>query len=210
MALTRRRIPDREDSSGVDAGRDLVADLASGDPEVRRSAVLDLADRAARAGDTDSVAVLIEHVAAEADPAVRQATLTALAGLDTVEAASGLVRYLRGEDAARRGAALEAIAAMPSAAVQVVPILLRDPDPDVRILTAMLIAQLDRPESVGWLTDVLTAEEHPNVVSAALDAFLTQAGPEHAALLRGVRDRFPDDPFIRFVVDAAVQRLAER
>ena len=201
MALTRR-------GSGAPPPAEVQVDpytaLAGDDPDARRRAVQDLAGR------PEAAETLIALVGHEPDLAVRQAALTAIARYDTLTAAMGLVPYVRGDDAALRTAALEAIATMPTAPAELVPALLGDPDPDVRILTAMLLEELRRPETVAWLAGMLAGDQHPNVVSSALDAFLPLAGAEHIPLLRSVRDRFPADPFIQFTIDAALPGLAGR
>ena len=218
MGLTRRSLgapatgqtPAGGGASGVSGAAALAVEadpyaaLTDGDPDIRRRAVLELAGR------PGAIETLLAHVGEEPDLAARQATLTALAGYDTVEVTRGLMRYVRCDDAALRNGALEAIAAMPTAPGELVPALLADPAPDVRILTAMLLEELRRPETVGWLVGMLSADTHPNVVSAALDAFLPLAAAEHVDLLTAVRDRFPADPFIRFTVDAALPGLMGR
>lgn len=208
MALTRRSSGPTATASGqaggAGAGGDPYSMITDRDPDTRRRAVLALANR------PEAAETLITHVGEEPDPAVRQATLTVLVGFDTVAVASSLMRFVRGDDAVLRNAALEAIAAMPTAAAELVPELLADPDPDVRILTAMLLEEMPRQETVPWLISMLTADDHPNVISAALDAFLPFAASEHVGFLGEVRDRFPDDPFIQFTLDAALPGLAGR
>ena len=200
VTVRPRPLPPGVDGRAAGPG-DPLADLAERDPDVRRRAVLQLADR------RDAADALIAHVGQESDPAVRQTALTALVGYDAVEVARGLMRYVRGDDASLRNAAVDAIAAMPTAAGELVPTLISDPDPDVRILTAMLLEEMPRQETVSWLVTMLRDDGYPNVISAALDAFLPLAGPEHVPLLTDVRDRFPADPFIRFTIDAALPGL---
>jgi len=202
MALTRRGSPAPAESTGEPAGlADLCADLDDGDPDVCRRAVLALTGR------PEAIDALLTPVGVEPDPAARQATLTALAQVDTPETALSLIPFLRGEDAALRGAVLATIGAMPTAVAQVAPLLIDDDDPDVRILTARLLVELDRPQVGGWLESMLAADDHPNVVAAALDAFLPLAEGRHVPLLRSVLDRFPGDPFIRFTIGAHLPSL---
>ncbi|MFC4060344.1 HEAT repeat domain-containing protein [Planomonospora corallina] len=175
--------------------------LADPDPELRRRAVLDLGS------DPAATAVLLERVPLEGDAVVREAVLTALAATDGAEAAAGLAVHLRSEDAALRTAVVEALSAMPTGVLPLLPQLVLDPDHDVRILTAMVLARLTGPQAVDWLVEIVSADRHPNVVATAVDALLPLAGAEHRPLLAAARARFADDPFLCFTIDAALPRL---
>jgi hypothetical protein len=72
------------------------------------------------------------------------------------------------------------------------------------MMTAMVLAGLPHPSSQSWLAEMIRDDPHPNVVAAAIDALLPSIGPEHAGLLRDAVRRFPDDPFLRFTVEAAL------
>jgi HEAT repeat protein len=177
----------------------LLRQLDDPDAENRRVAALGL--------DGVSVAVraLLDRVGEEEEPAVRDAMLTTLAAHDTRQVADGLAVHLASDDASMRTAAAEALASMPGAVPGLVPRLLRDQDHDVRVMTAMVLADLAHPESLTWLAEMIRDDPHPNVVAAALDALLPSLGPEHIDLLRQAVRRFPDDPFLRFTVEAALR-----
>lgn len=153
------------------------------------------------------VEALIDQVGTETDPAVRQSVLTALAGLDRYDVAKAMVRYLRSDDAGLRNAALEAVAAMPAAAAALVPELIVDGDADLRILACNLLEGCSDPQADQLVRQLLTDDDHPNVVSAALGALLSFAGPQHRQLLLSVRERFAGEPFIVFTIDAALPAL---
>lgn len=177
--------------------------LDSPDPECRREAALRLD------GVAEAVPALLDRLEVETEPAVRDALLTTLAGHDTEAVAFGLAGHLASDDPGLRSAVAEAMAAMPESVPALMPALLTDPDHDVRVMTVMVLANLRHPEAGSWLVAIIRDDPHPNVVSAAIGALLPSAGPEHATLLQQALRRFPGDPFLRFVVENAVPRLAE-
>jgi HEAT repeat protein len=197
MGLVRRTTGQR-DGSPPDA---VVATLDSADPEIRRSGALHL--------DVQSGAVesLLDHVAEEPDPTARDAMLTVLAAEDSEAVARGLVRHLASEDAGLRNAVVDVLAMMTRAVPALLPELTISPDSDVRILSAMLLGNLAHPAVVPALEAMIATDPHPNVVAAAIDALLPIATAEHVALLEGALTRFPEDPFLRFTIQAAVPRL---
>jgi HEAT repeat protein len=176
----------------------LVEQLDDPDPDVRREAALGLD------GSAEAVPALIPRVAGETDPAVRDAMLTTLAAHDTDEVAEALAVHLASDEASLRTSAAEALATMPGSVPAIIPRLVQDPDHDVRVMTAMVLADLPHPGALTWLADMIRADPHPNVVTAAIDALLPSITPEHTELLRDAVHRFPDDPFLRFTVEAAV------
>jgi hypothetical protein len=121
--------------------------------------------------------------------------------------ARGLAEHLSSDDAALRTAAAEAMATMPGSVPALVPQLIADPDHDVRVMTAMVLADLPHPGSLSWLATMISEDPHPNVVTAAIDALLPAAGAEQIPLLESAMWRFPDDPFLRFTVEKAMPRL---
>jgi HEAT repeat protein len=171
--------------------------LDSPNANVRLAAVREMAD------DPASVPTLLSFVGTEPDRAVREVALTELADLDTVEIARALVPYLRADEAGLRNAVLEALRVMPKAVPDLIPELLRDADPDVRILAAMALVNSPHRQTREWLETALSGEQHPNVVSALLEAWLPLVDQAALPLLRLLRERFPDDPFITFVAERA-------
>ncbi|GIH99861.1 HEAT repeat domain-containing protein [Planobispora takensis] len=200
MALVRRAVDTPPQAPDTDP-RLLIAALTDADADRRRRAALALG------AEPTAVPALLERVAVEEDAAVREAVLTVLAARDEAEVATGLAVHLRSDDAALRTAVVEALAAMPNGVAPLLPQLVLDPDHDVRILTAMVMADLASPEAVRWLVEMVSADRHPNVVASAVDALLPLAGAEHRALLQAVGERFRDDPFLRFTIDAALPSL---
>ncbi|GAA0709163.1 HEAT repeat domain-containing protein [Dactylosporangium roseum] len=183
--------------------RTLRERLTDTDADVRRRAALGLG------GAAEAVPDLLARVPVETDPAVRDAVLTTLAALDHADVAAGLAAHLASDDAALRTAVAGALATMPASVPALLPRLLADPDHHVRIMTAMVLADLPHPGAEEWLTGIVASDPHPNVVAAAVDALLPMAGPGHVPVLESARARFPGDPFLRFTVDAALPSLRE-
>ena len=198
MGLVRRKAQPEHDQPPASAD-DLLGQLDDPDPDVRREAALGLDGIASAVGD------LLERVADEEAPAVRDAMLTTLAAHDTQAVAESLATHLASDDAGLRTAVAEALASMPASVPAIMPRLLEDPDHDVRVMTAMVLADLPHPASLTWLAEMIRDDPHPNVVAAAIDALLPSLGPEHTELLERAVRRFPSDPFLRFTVEAALR-----
>ncbi|WP_433826794.1 HEAT repeat domain-containing protein [Actinoplanes sp. CA-015351] len=204
MGLIRKQTPEQPmevvpERPSVEA---LRARLDDPDPDCRREAALGLD------GVPEAVPELLSRVLAETETNVRDAVLTTLAAHDTETVAGGLAIHLASDDAALRTAVAEALATMPRSVPALLPSLLAAPDHDVRVMTAMVLADLPHPDTAVWLTRMISDDPHPNVVTAAIDALLPVATSEHAEVLEAAVHRFPDDPFLRFTVQAALPRLA--
>lgn len=197
MGLVRRGVQPSADT-GQPTVEELLAALDDPDPERRREGALAL--------DAVPAAVppLLARVGAEPEAQVRDAMLTTLAAHDTPEVAEALAAHLATDDAALRTAVAETLATMPRSVPALIPRLLAAPDHDVRVMTAMVLADLPHPDSLVRLAEMIRDDPHPNVVATAIDALLPSLGPEHAELLRDAVRRFPDDPFLRFTVEAAL------
>jgi len=193
--------PDASPGPGEPDGRPLdavLAELTGDDPELRRRAVLLLADR------PGALPALIARVGVEPDRTVLEALCTQLARHDRPEVVDGLVRHLASDDAGLRTVVVDVLARTPTATARRIPQLMADPDPDVRILTVMMLGQLRLAEVEGWLAELVRTDPHPNVVSAAIGELALLAGERSEADLDAARARFPADPFIAFAVTRAL------
>ncbi|GAA4591539.1 HEAT repeat protein [Actinoplanes octamycinicus] len=200
MGLVRKQAPEPELPQVLDTD-ELVRRLDDPDPELRREAALELA------GKPEAVPELLARVGLETEPRVRDAVLTTLAGHDSEAVAAGLAVHLASDEAGLRTAVAEALASMPVSTPALLPSLLAAPDHDVRVMTAMVLADLPHPEAKSWLVQMIAEDPHPNVVTAAIDALLPAASAEHIGVLEAAVLRFPDDPFLAFTVRAALPRL---
>ncbi|GAA2862895.1 hypothetical protein Acy02nite_53130 [Actinoplanes cyaneus] len=179
----------------------LLQQVHDDDPELRREAALSLVEV------TEAVPVLLARVGVETEARVRDAVLTTLAAHDTATVAAGLAVHLASDEASLRTAVAEALATMPGSALDLMPDLLAAPDHDVRVMTAMILADLPHPDAKTWLLRMIADDPHPNVVTGAIDALLPAADAGDAPVLQAAVQRFPDDPFLRFTVQAALPRL---
>ncbi len=180
---------------------DLLVQLKSLDPAARRRAARHLATF------SQSVPALGQALLTEQDPSVRSTLFTSLAGFATDESVTALVPLLRSEDAALRNGAIEALTGMPQAVAPTIGKLLRDPDPDVRIFTVNLLADL-RHDMVGqWLRQVLKEDASVNVVAAAIEVMTEVGDTRDIPFLRAAAQRLLNEPFIGFAVAMAIERI---
>lgn len=203
MGLVRKQTPQQPEEVRPEPPdtETLLSQLDDPDPDCRREAALSLVDAA------EAVPELLARVGAEEDPRVLESILTTLAARDTEEVAGGLAVHLASDEAMLRTAVAAALATMPQSVPALLPTLLAAPDHDVRVMTAMVLADLPHPEAHTWLVRMICEDPHPNVVTGAIDALLPSATAEDAQLLRDAVERFPDDPFLRFTVNSALPRL---
>jgi HEAT repeat protein len=198
MPLIRRGPPGPEPPPPGDTPATAAAEaLRHPDPERRWAAARAL-------GDGSDPAPLAEALAAEQDPRVREALLTAMIRLG---AAAALLPFLRLDDAGLRTGALEALQAMPGRMAPHLPALLADADPDVRILAAELARSLPPDQATALLCRRLETEPHPNACAAAVEVLAELGTAAAGPALRAVAERFAADPFLPFAVSAALARI---
>ncbi len=124
-----------------------------------------------------------------------------------------LLAELRSDDAGLRNQVIDALGKTPPDAParalleHQVRELMADPDGDTRILAINLAQAMQNDIFLPAIEDVLERDESVNVVATALDAVATLGGPEQAATVRGVAERFVSDAFIRFSVEQVLAAL---
>lgn len=155
----------------------------------------------------DGVALLMAALALEEEPRVRGAIFNALARIATAESASAVVPYLRSDDAGLRAGAIDALRAMPLAAAPHLPGLLRDRDPDVRLLSCELVRGMPDREANRLLCDLLDSESEKNVCAAALEVLAEVGLPEALPFIEACARRFEGDSFIAFSAKVAADRI---
>lgn len=181
----------------------LILQLDDLSPDCRREAAL------AMEGNEEAIPALLARVGTERERTVRDAILTTLAAHDTAAVAESLAEHLASDDAALRTGVAETLASMPRSVPALVPEWLANPDHDVRVMAAMVLADLPDPDAAKWLVRMISEDPHPNVVTAAIDALLPMATVEHASALQSAVERFPDDPFLQFLLERLLPRLSE-
>ena len=144
---------------------------------------------------------------AEKDPRVREAILAKLLAIADGSAAAALAQHLRSEDAALRNACIETLQAMPVAASSVLPDLLSDPDPDVRLLATEIVRTQRAEAANALLGGLLDVETHPNVCGAAVEVLAELGTADAMPALRTARTRFAAEPFLPLAIDTVLARL---
>ncbi|WP_336489619.1 HEAT repeat domain-containing protein [Methylobacterium nigriterrae] len=144
----------------------------------------------------------------ESDPRAREALLAALLAIADDAAAAALARHLRSENAGLRNACIEALQAMPFAAFSVLPALLADADPDVRLLATEIARAQPTETANALLAALLAGEAHPNVCGAAVEVLAEVGTAEAVPALRAARARFAKEAFLPMAIDTVLARLA--
>ena len=149
---------------------------------------------------------LSQALRTETDLRVREAMLTGLARIGTPVAVESLLSMLRSDSAALRTGALDALQMLrPLGGVTAQ--LLRDADPDVRILSCELARSLEAAEASRLLCEMLAAEHNANVCASAIDVLAEVGGPEALETLADCARRFRDTPFLLFAISAVSDRI---
>lgn len=161
-------------------------------------------------GRPDAVGALSAALSLERDARVREAILTSLARIGSVECVTAITPLIRSDDASLRTAALDALRLMPGAVAAHLAALLSDSDADVRLLAAELARQLPGPLATELLCAVLEREGEANVCAAALDVLAEVGGPEALPTLERCRERFADEPFVAFAIRVTADRISDR
>jgi HEAT repeat protein len=155
----------------------------------------------------DGTKTLGEAIKAEADPRVREAIFTSLVRIGGTESVDAVVPCLRGDDAQLRTGAMDALRAMIDAARPVLPMLLTDPDADIRVLACDLLRDLPSPEATALLCGVLAREPELNVCAAAVDVLADIGEASALPFLESCAVRFGDATFLAFAVKIAIERI---
>lgn len=192
-------------SSGPDrtiASRESVlADLTTGSVDRRRAAARDCR------AFPDAVELIAGRLEVEDDTRVVEALVLNLVAIGGPAAAAALAPQLRSDRAGCRFAAAEALADMGVDALPFFDALIRDPDPQVRIMAAEIGRGRAGGTMARTLEDLLATEEEVNVCCAYIEVLTEIGTADTAAALAAVLHRIPDSPFLRFSVETALSRL---
>jgi HEAT repeat protein len=195
-----RKTPATTPASKLDADQVLTA-LASGTDDERWAA--------ARAG-----AEMPEHVIAlggaiqrERNPRVREAIFTSLVRIATPASVEAVLPLLRSDDAQLRTGALDALLSLKAATWPYVPVLLRDPDADVRLLACELVRNMPSERAARLLCELLEEEREPNVCASAIEVLGQIGGPESLPTLASCADRFRGTAFLEFAIRITSDRI---
>lgn len=207
MALIRRKPTDNKDTTTDRRCRSLrgpgglLEQLSDPNPTARRWAVRDLADF------PEAACPLLQRLREETDASVREVIFTTLMGIGGEEVVSGLIPFFKSEDAALRNGAVEVCHALPEVIGPHLEALLQDTNADVRIFAVDILREIAHPSLLLWLQAILELETHVNVCASAVDCLMEVGTSEQIPALRRLRERFPEEPFLAFVVDTAIRRI---
>ncbi|HEY2408752.1 MAG TPA: HEAT repeat domain-containing protein [Polyangiaceae bacterium] len=191
----------------MSAERTLEQALGSSDPEERRQAVSELAGRDSERRPAQLLAALGDE-----DWRVRkQAIEVAKALPSSPELLAALVRAFEpGDNVGLRNAAVEALAAFGTDAVDAIATRITSLDADGKKLAAEALARTESPVALEVLRP-LSAESDPNVQAAAIDAIAAVGGASAGEAVHILR-RFLDSEqaFVRLSALDAINRLGAR
>lgn len=202
MPLIRRDAP-KAPAQSVDRAK-LAAALTEGTDYERWAA-------ARLAGESpQGLSILRDALSREANPRVREAIFTGLARIRTSESAEAVLPYLGSDDASVRAGALDALRAMPVATAPHIARVLKDDDPDVRLLACELVRNQPSGDASRLLSNLLATESQANVCAAAVEVLAEVGGPELLPMLADCAARFPEDPFLSFAIEVARERIGSQ
>ena len=181
----------------------LLSQLDHDDAAVRRWAARDLLEY------PDASAPLLRRLHVEQQRSVREVILTSLTRIGDEAAVTGLVGWLRSEDAQMRNEAIAAMKELPDEVAPIMGALLADADSDVRIMAVNVLESLRHAHVEAWLIDVISNDPVVNVCGTAVDLLGEVGTPAAQAALQGLKLRFPSEPYIQFAADIALKRIAK-
>jgi len=197
MPLIRRGPPGAPDSQKE---TNAAAGLFDPSPEARWKAARALGE------DPSAVPQLSKALATETSLQVREAIFTSFVLIRSDASARAAAEFMRSEDASLRSGALDALAAMPEITQVLLPGLLGDGDPDIRILSCELARSMTPEAATSLLGFLLQTETEVNVCGAAVDVLAELGTPDAIAPMLACKSRFPDQAFLGFAIDDAIER----
>ena len=70
-----------------------------------------------------------------------------------------------------------------------------------------MLQVLAHPDTPKWLLSVLKDETHINVIATAVDRLAEVGGLDMIDDLLDLKLRYPDEPYLHFAIDTAVERI---
>lgn len=201
MPLVKRDHHDTRAALPPVAAIDPQIALANPDPDLRRAAIWSLRGR------HDAVALMEPMLGTEGDASVLEAVILSLTAIGDDRAVALLARLARAEDPLVRFGALEALRDLGPAAGQVFQAMVHDPDPHMRILAAEIARGALAAGCLATLEAALATEQDVNVCCAYIDVLSEIGTAATVPALEALGRRMGRDHCIRFVIDAALDRL---
>ena len=195
----------------TDKARLLETLRSSEDEDARRYAAEDLA---AFGDDQEVVDALVAAMEHDRDRGVQEAACAALVQIDNEAVFRHAARLVACEDAYVRNAASDILAESEKVPDSLFAEMMKSDDPDVRIFATVTVDNRRVRTLLPLLTDILYHDDNINVVSAAINALgnlgcrdMRDDGNSDVDALLAAGRRFPDEPFITFAVNAAIEQI---
>ena len=161
----------------------------------------------AAAGLPDGQSALGAALACEHNARVREAIFTGLVRIATPDSVEAVLSCLRSDDAPLRTGALDALRAMAGVVWPYVPQLLRDRDPDVRVLACELARNAANDDATGVLCKLLEVEPEPNVCASAVEVLAEVGTAAALPVLARCAERFRGITFLEFSIQITIDRI---
>ena len=94
----------------------------------------------------------------------------------------------------------------PAIKYYIVKFLIGD-DYDLRIFAINVLGDVNFPESREMLVELLEGEQNINVAMTAVDYMAEIGEPQDVPLLKEVKERFKDETYAQFAIDAAIESI---
>ncbi len=197
----------RESANSTMTLEQVLADYRQGDARCRREKAKVL--REFSGAHHELLALLV----AENESVVRDALLNSLASMAQKEPQNlqgilvNVVDMLRHAEASLRTQIIRFVTGFPEAIGEFIPLLLADPNGNIRLYTLDIMQTLAHPKVPEWLKRVIEHETEANVVISAIDRSVEAGCRDILDVLPGVAARFPDVEMMPFAIKIATERL---
>lgn len=204
MGLVRKRIPEpNAPELPTRSLESLVFSLTLEGPDQRRSAAAELGAR------KEGAAALSERLGQEPDRTVREMIVHALLAIGSPESARGVAPLLGSDDATLRNQVRELLLGLPGAET-VAEVLFDSPDPSVRMTALELFALGRGADGADRVLAALRNETDINVCAHGVEQLAQTATARQVGALSELVERFPNEEFLRFAVDVALDSIRAR
>lgn len=184
---------------------EIIGVLNSPDPVLRRGAAKLLSDY------PESIEVLFQRLLDETDNSVCEAIATSIIKLSSVDVAFKVSSLFRSESARLRALADEILKNLqPEHILPVIDTLLFDSDPAVRMYAVTVIGLTSNEALTLHLVELIYREQDVNVTAYAIDILSNLKDARFFQIVLFVRRKFPDDPYIGFVIDTCIKKCEAR
>jgi len=181
------------------------------DEDDRCFAAQDLVEFGSEAGVVDA---LMQALQSDESRGVQEAAAASLLEIGSEDVAKQAAKLMALEDAYVRNAASDILAEAKRVPDDIFAEMLLSADVDVRIFAAVTIDNRRVRTLLPMLVEVLEKDPEVNVVSAAVNALgnlgcrdVRDDGSSDVDALLTAGRRFPDEPFISFAVNAAIEQI---